>query len=103
MKIDILKSETVTDEGRKKTDTKIIYQPWCEIKDLYSKEIYEALQIGLENVIAFEVRCCNIVKNMWRDMKSYTIVYDGATYKPYEIRYANKSKTKILIKASMID
>lgn len=103
MKIDILKSETVTVEGRKQTDTKTIYQPWCEIKDLYSKEIYEALQIGLENVIAFEVRYCDVIKKMWHDLKSYTIACDGITYKPYEIRYANKSKTKVLIKASMID
>ena len=32
----------------------LFYEAWCEIRNLYGQELYEALDVRLENAIVFE-------------------------------------------------
>ena len=32
----------------------LFYEAWCEIRNLYGQELYEALDVRLENAIEFE-------------------------------------------------
>ena len=42
----------------------LFYEAWCEIRNLYGQELYEALDVRLENAIVFEVRYCRRIKEI---------------------------------------
>ena len=58
-RIKIWKRNKKIEAGRQQEEAPDLhYETWCEIRNLYGKELYEALDRRLENTIIFEVRYC---------------------------------------------
>ena len=56
----------------------LFYEAWCEIRNLYGQELYEALDVRLENAIVFEVRYCRRIKEIKahaKDLRKYSVVW----------------------------
>lgn len=53
------------------------------MRDLYGKELYEALELGLKNTAVFRVRYCRTIREICRDLKKYVAVWDGEEYNLY--------------------
>ena len=49
----------------------LFYEAWCEIRNLYGQELYEALDVRLENAIVFEVRYCRRIKEIKSTCKRF--------------------------------
>lgn len=77
-------TETVTDGravyGRAELST---YRCYADVRDLYGKELYEALELGLKNTAVFRVRYCRTIREICRDLKKYVAVWDGEEYNLY--------------------
>lgn len=59
------------------------YSCYADVRDLYGKELYEALELGLKSTAVFRVRYCRAVKSICRDLKKYVAVWDGEEYNLY--------------------
>lgn len=72
------KKNTIVKNGRQQEkEPEIFYETWCEIGNLYGRELYEALDKRLENTIIFEVRYCQRIKEMQRSLKLFFVEYEG--------------------------
>ena len=58
----------------------LFYEAWCEIRNLYGQELYEALDVRLENAIVFEVRYCRRIKEIKAHAKDFLIEFEGDRY-----------------------
>lgn len=104
VKIDILKKVEEVDAGRAHVGYKDYYNSvWATPTDLYGSEIYDALNVKLENTIAFEVRYCQKIKRMQTHCKDFYIRYEGDLYDVYHVSLKRNEKIKAIIKANRID
>lgn len=104
VKIDILKKREEIEAGRAHADYEDYYNNvWATPIDLYGNEIYEALNVKLENVIIFEVRHCKKIKALQAHCKAFYIRYEGELYDVFHASFKKNEKTKVLIKANRID
>ena len=53
------------------------YVCYAEVRELYGKELYDALELGLKETAVFRVRFCRKVKEICRELKKYRVVYGG--------------------------
>lgn len=91
-------------DGRKKeNESKLHYETWCDIGSLYGQELYNALDIRLENTIIFEVRYCRKIKEMRQHLKEYFIEYNGEKYNIYAIDFRKNEMQYVQLKANKID
>lgn len=103
-KIRIFKRRTEIVTGRRKEmDPVLYYSPWCDIKDLYGQELYEALDRRLENTIVFEVRYCQKIKEMKQHLKEYFIEYEGDIYDIYASDFKQNDRQYVQLKANRTD
>ncbi|EES50858.1 phage head closure protein [Clostridium botulinum] len=77
------------------------YNCWCEILQLYGTELYQAINIKLENTIIFKVRYCKLLEQL-QDKKEYKVNFKGHTYKIYHTDFAKEYKKYILLKCDFI-
>ena len=54
----IQKRKKTVEKGRPVETWEDYFKCWCDVKSLYGKELYEALEAKLENVLNFETRFC---------------------------------------------
>lgn len=89
--------------GRWVETLKNYYECWCTPLELYGKELYEAKQIKLENVLAFRVRYCNKIRNMRTiDKNRFRVFFEGIEYKVYQVDFKGNAKDYVYIKANMV-
>lgn len=103
-RIKIYHYQCIIQNGRKKeTEPELYYETWCEIGSLYGQELYNALDIRLENTIIFEVRYCRKIKEIQRCLKEYFIEYNGEKYNIYAVDFRKNEKQYVQLKANQID
>ena len=83
-RIQITRKVTSIVEGRSKKTSENFYSCWCEVKSLATSEKYNALQIGLDNTIVFEVRACKKLEEIRLNLKEFYAVYKGVEFKIYD-------------------
>ena len=102
-RISIKKKVKVIVNGRWEESFENYYDCWCTPMELYGKELYEAQNIKYENVLVFNIRYCNKVKEMrTTDKNKFIIVYDGVEYQVYQIDFKSNTKDYVYIKAKMV-
>lgn len=103
-RIRIYKRESVLKDGRRKElDPTMHFETWCEIRNLYGKELYEALDIRLENTIVFEVRYCKKIREMQQHLKGYFIEFEGEKYDIYASDFRRNERQYVQLKANRKD
>lgn len=88
-KIDIKKRVFTTIDGRTQEATEPFYTPYAKIYQLYGSMLFEAINIGYEETIVFELRTCLKSKKLLNNPKDYTITYNE---KKYDIFYGDYKK-----------
>lgn len=88
-KIDIKKRVFATIDGRTQETTEPFYKPYAKIYQLYGSMLFEAINIGYEETIVFELRTCSKSREILNDPKKYTITYNA---KNYDIFYGDYKK-----------
>lgn len=83
-RIQIIRKTTKVVDGRAKKTQEEFYSCWCEVKSLATSEKYNALQIGLDNTIMFEVRACAKLEEIRLNLKEFYAVYKGVEFKIYD-------------------
>lgn len=105
-RIDIKRINTAIIEGRKKELEEAYFKCWCNPRELYGKELYEAINIKLNNVLIFEVRYCEKIREMWKlmqkDKKDFFIIFEEQRFNIFQVDFKNNSKEIVLIKANGI-
>lgn len=91
---------TETPGRREEQAPEPFYSTWCEISSLYGKELYDALNIKLENTIVFEVRYCKKIKEVKKAMKDFVIEYDGDLYDIYAVDFRRNEHDRAQLKAN---
>ena len=79
------------------------YETWCEIGNLYGSELYEALDIRLENTIIFECRYCRKIKEMQQHLKEFYIEFEGEKYDIYTSDFRRNERQYVQLKANRHD
>lgn len=103
-RIKIFKRKTEIAGGRQQElDPVLHYETWCEVKNLYGKELYEALDIRLENTVVFEVRYCKKIKEMQQHLKDYVIEFEGERYDIYASDFRRNERQYVQLKANRKD
>ena len=103
-RIRIFKKNYVLESGRQKEKKPTLhYETWCEIRNLYGQELYEALDIRLENTIVFEVRYCRKIKEMQQHLKDYLVEYEGEQYDIYASDFRQYQREFVQLKANRKD
>ncbi|WP_297520500.1 phage head closure protein [uncultured Clostridium sp.] len=102
-RIEIKKREKEIIDGRSKENLKPYYKCWCELLELFGKELYEAINIKYENTLVFKVRYCKKIKEMRKSNKSdFLVVCDGIEYDIYQIDFKQNKKDWVYLKAKMV-
>ena len=101
-RISIIKKEDKIINGRRQgiEETKL-YTCWADILDLYGKELYEAINIKLENTIVFKVRYCSLIEKL-RSKENYIIEWNNRKYNIYYVDFMNYSKKFVKIKCNEV-
>ena len=101
-RISIIKKEDKIINGRRQgiEETKL-YTCWADILDLYGKELYEAINIKLENTIIFKVRYCSLIEKL-RSKENYIIEWNNRKYNIYYVDFMNYSKKFVKIKCNEV-
>lgn len=73
------------------------FKCWCEVKSLYGKELYAALEVQLENVVNFETRFCNKLEAL--NTKEYRVVWGERVFNIINVDYGKYERKKVVIKA----
>lgn len=88
-KIEINEKIRKTTDGRTEETTTLFYKPYANIYQLYGTMLFEAINIGYEETIVFELRTCAKAKELLNNPKKYAIQYNN---KSYDIFYADYKK-----------
>ena len=83
-RIQITRKVTSIVDGRSKKTSENFYSCWYKVKSLATSEKYNALQIGLDNTIVFEVRACKKLEEIRLNLKEFYAVYKGVEFKIYD-------------------
>lgn len=73
---------------------------WCDVKSLYGKELYSALEAKLENVVNFETRFCLKLEAL--NTKEYRVKWGERMFNIIAADYGKYNRRKIVIKAQEI-
>lgn len=95
------KNKTVVN-GRLEERLEPYFECWCTPKELYGKELYEAINIKLESVLTFEVRYCEKIKAMRKEAKKFIIIFDEQQFEVYYVDFKANDRDKVIIKANGI-
>lgn len=81
----------------------LFYEAWCEIRNLYGQELYEALDVRLENAIVFEVRYCRRIKEIKVHAKDFLIEFESDRYDIYATDFKQNDRQYVQLKANRHD
>lgn len=100
--IHIKKIEENIVRGRREGNKKINFLSCnAELLDLIGKELYEAINIKLENTAIFKVRYCKPIEEL-RDKDKFYIEWQGRKYKIYYVDFMGYSKKHVKIKCTEV-
>lgn len=100
-RIQIKRRSTQIVDGRKTDETlNPYYSCYAETRDLFGQELYDALNVKLENTIVFKVRYCKQIKSMKPHVKEFAIEYDGDIYDLYAMDFGNGDHAHVFLKAN---
>lgn len=103
-KINIKRISKSIINGRQKEVIEDYFYCWCNPKDLYGKELYEAINIKYQNALNFEVRYCEPIRLMIEEIVNkkarFSIEFNNCSYDVYYIDLKNNSKDIVIIKAN---
>lgn len=77
------------------------YVCYAEVRELYGKELYDALELGLKETAVFRVRFCRKVKEICRELKKYRVIYDGLEYNLYAYDSGASDRRYVDLKGSV--
>lgn len=96
-RIHIMKKLNIVENGFRKYDLEEFHSVWCRIQELYGKELYEAVNVKLENTLKFKIRYSTKLKDL--NTKDYIIKWQDKEYNIIHVDYMNYNKKDIVIKA----
>lgn len=101
-KIDIIKTIETRVNGKPIKSDELFYKNcWCELLQLYGTELYEAINVKLENTLVFKVRYCKLLEQL-QDKSEYKVVYNNRVYKIYYSDFSKYYKKHVLLKCNLI-
>jgi len=100
-RITITKTTETRINGKPIKTDELFYSCWAEILQLFGKELYEAINVKLENGIIFKVRYCKLLEQL-QDKAEYKVNFKGNIYTIYYIDFAKDYKKYILLKCNLI-
>lgn len=101
-RIEIKKLEESIVKGRRVGNNPLpFYSCWAEVLDLYGKELYEAINIKLENTVIFKIRYCNKLKEL-RKKENFIIIWEGRKYEIYYPDFGKYYKKFVILKCKEI-
>lgn len=101
VRITILETKEERINGKPIFKEEEYFKCWAEIGDLYSNELYEAINIGKENTVTFKVRYCKKLKELI-DHKKYKIKLDNSVYEIFHCDFSRYYKQYIILKCNMM-
>lgn len=96
----IQKRKKTVEKGRPVEEWEDYFKCWCAVKSLYGKELYEALEAKLENVINFETRFCNKLEAL--NTKEYRVKWEERIFNIIAVDYGRYDRRKVVMKAQEI-
>lgn len=100
MYVTIQKRTKTVEKGRAVETWSDYHKCWCEVKSLYGKELYAALETKLENVINFETRYCKALEAL--NTKEYRVKWGERIFEVVYADYGKYDRRKIVIKGKEI-
>lgn len=73
----------------------------AELLDLFGKELYEAINIKLENTAIFKVRYCPPIEKL-RNKEKFLVNWNGRKYKIYYVDYMGYKTNYVKIKCTEV-
>jgi SPP1 family predicted phage head-tail adaptor len=101
VRIEITKSVTNRVNGKPLVSDENFYSCWAELQQLYGTELYEAINIKLENSMVFKVRYCKLLEQLM-NKETYKIIYNSNIYNLYYCDLAKYPKKFILLKCNLV-
>lgn len=101
VRIKIVTYEEIRLDGKPTKQEKDFYECWATPLDLIGTELYNALNIKLENTIIFKVRYCKHLENL-RNKDKFSIVWQGRKYTIYHVDWLKYGKKYIKIKCKQV-
>lgn len=101
-KIQIKKRVKSVVDGRQQLVLKPFFNCYCNIKELWGKELYEAINIKMNNALNFDVMYCKKLEQMRQDTRDYVVIFEGQEYDVYYIDFKNNSKDIVTIKCNQV-
>lgn len=92
----IQKRKKTVEKGRATEKWEEYYRCWCDVKSLYGKELYSALEAKLENAMNFETRYCTKLDAL--NTKEYRILWNNRIFELIYVDYGRYDKRKVVIK-----
>ena len=101
VRITLLKTEEERVNGKPIFKENTFFECWAEIGDLYSKELYEAINIGKENTVIFKIRYCKKLKEL-SNHKNFKVKMNDFIYEIYQCDFSKYYKQYIILKCNML-
>lgn len=101
VKIKIYKSVEQRIKGKPVQVQELFHSCWADLLQLYGKELYEAINIKLENTLIFKIRYCKKLKELM-NKECYTVEFDGHIYKIYYSDFTKYFNKHVLLKCNLI-
>ncbi|MDT8717607.1 phage head closure protein [Clostridium sp. 19966] len=99
-RIMIQKRNLIKEKGIPKPVWEEFYGCWSGINNLFGNELYQAINVNLENTLNFTVRYCNRLDNL--NTKEFRVVWKGRVFNLVYVDYLNMKKEKIILKATEV-
>ncbi len=100
-RITITKEEEIRVSGRPTYKDNDFYTCWAEILDLIGNELYQAINIKLENTVTFKVRYCKKLEEL-RDKSKFKVMWQCREYAIYTVDFMGYDKKSIKIKCKLV-
>lgn len=101
-RITIYKKNTVIEAGRRTEKENILYYKcWATVLSLYGNDLYNSVNLALENAINFKIRYCKKIDNLI-NKDQYIIEWRGKKYCLYYVDFLDYNKQFVILKAKEI-
>jgi len=96
----IQKRSKKVEKGRPVEAWEDYFKCWCDIKSLYGKELYDALEVDLKNVMNFETRFCAKLEAL--NTKEYRVAWGNRVFNLINVDYGKYERKKVVLKAQEV-
>lgn len=91
-----------TGARKEERDPVLHHEAWCDVADLYGQELYDALNVKLEDTASFKIRYCKKVREVMKSMKDYFIEYEEDRFEIYAKSFFRNEKQYVIFKCKKI-